>query len=63
MMRRMDRRFAAAVARAEVRPAGGYLESRRTVMDTSGPLEKVGPEHALDGSSTLCGLGVERVHG
>ncbi len=57
----MDRRFAAAVAKAELRPIEAHGAAAQTVMDTSGQLEILGPEHAMDGPTTLCGLPKEKV--
>ena len=57
----MDRRFAAAVAKAELRLLQADGAAAQTVMDTTGELEILGPEHAMDGPTTLCGLPEEKV--
>jgi len=57
----MVRRFAAAIAKAELHPLEGDGATARSVVDTTGQLEIVGPEHALDGSTTLCGLPADTV--
>lgn len=52
----MDKPFTAAVARTDLRPVKGRAPPDRTIVGPEGPLEMVGPEHALAGDVTLCGL-------
>ncbi|MFE3027020.1 hypothetical protein [Nocardia tengchongensis] len=57
----MEARFAAAIARIDLRRAEGQGPPSRRVMDVDGPLEITGPEHGMQDGMTLCGIPKEQV--